>query len=472
MRVAVVAGPDPGHVFPAAGLALRLRAAGHSATVYTGQRWIARLRADGLDAAELPGIVSGPDDPDTDWGFRLHGRAATMAPMLVDRLRANRPDLIVADTLTAAGGLAAELLGLPWVELVPHPLQLASIALPPPGSGLAPGRTPIGRARDAALRRLHDRSVQLGRQQRAAARAAIGLPAADPGPAYRLIATLPALEPARPDWPARTEVVGPLHWEPATGELAPPPGSGPLILVSPPTAVSGRAGLVAAVLAAAARLRTTGGHGGSGPDDRPAGSATARGDGGGADGHWGDGRGADGGVDGRGAASRGGDGRGGDGRGGDGRGGDGRGADGGGGGGSHNAPRVVVTVLAPYPEAVPAWAVVGPGRQAPLLAAAAVVIAGGGHGMLSKALAAGVPVVLVPGGGDQRDLARRVARLGAGVAVERAATPRRLAAALARTLTDPAYRTSARAVAASASMVTDPVRLCAHAVSERAEGSW
>jgi UDP:flavonoid glycosyltransferase YjiC (YdhE family) len=401
MRVAVVAGPDPGHVFPAAGLALRLRAAGHSATVYTGQRWTARLRADGLDAAELPGIVSGPDDPDTDWGFRLHGRAATMAPMLVDRLRANRPDLIVADTLTAAGGLAAELLGLPWVELVPHPLQVASVALPPPGSGLAPGRTPIGRARDAALRRLHDRSVQLGRQQRAAARAAIGLPAADPGPAYRLIATLPALEPARPDWPPRTEVVGPLHWEPATGELAQPPGSGPLILVSPPTAVSGRAGVVAAVLAAAARLRATGRS--SGRD---------------------------------------------------------------------GAPRVVVTVLAPYPEAVPAWAVIGPGRQAPLLAAAAVVVAGGGHGMLSKALAAGVPVVLVPGGGDQRDLARRVARLGAGVAVERAATPRRLAAALARTLADPAYRTAARAVAASASVVTDPVRLCAHAVTERAEGSW
>lgn len=421
MKVALVAGPDPGHAFPAAGLALRLRAAGHLPTVYTGQRWIERLRADGLDAVELPGVRSGPDDPDTDWGFRLHGRAAAMAVPLADRLRADPPDLVVADTLTAAGGMAADLLGLPWVELVPHPLALPSVALPPPGSGLAAGRTPAGRARDALLRRLHARSVELGRQQRAAARVSIGLPASDPGPAHRLIATLPALEPPRPDWPPRTDVVGPLHWEPATAELAPPAGSGPLILISPPTAISGRPGLVAAVLAAVAGLR--GEPARPGAAGRPEPSARGRPAGAVED-------------------------------------------------GSGPAPRVVATVLTPYPDPVPAWAVIGPGRQAPLLAAAAVVVAGGGHGMLAKALAAGVPLVLVPGGGDQRDLARRVARLGAGVAVERAATPRRLAAALARVLGQPAYRAAARSAADSASSVADPVRLCAQAVTARAEGSW
>jgi UDP:flavonoid glycosyltransferase YjiC (YdhE family) len=107
-----------------------------------------------------------------------------------------------------------------------------------------------------------------------------------------------------------------------------------------------------------------------------------------------------------------------------------------------------------------------------LLAAASVVVAGGGHGVLGKALAAGVPLVLVPGGGDQRDLSRRVARLGAGVVIERDATPRRLAAALVRVLAEPAYRAAALAAAGSAAAVTDPVRLCAQAVTERAEGSW
>src|SRR6185436_10571016 len=135
-------------------------------------------------------------------------------------------------------------------------------------------------------------------------------------------------------------------------------------------------------------------------------------------------------------------------------------------GGPDGGLRVVATVVAGWPGPVPGWAAIGPGRQAPLLAAASVVVAGGGHGMLSKALAAGVPLVLVPGGGDQRDLARRVARLGAGVAVERAATPARLAAALARVLADPAYRAAAQAVAGSASEVTDPVRLCAQTVTD------
>src|SRR5207247_684445 len=78
---------------------------------------------------------------DTDVGFRLHGRAAAMAPALAELLAADRPRLVVADTLTVAGGFAAELIGVPWVELLPHPLYLPSVALPPPGSGLAPGRT-------------------------------------------------------------------------------------------------------------------------------------------------------------------------------------------------------------------------------------------------------------------------------------------------------------------------------------------
>lgn len=50
--------------------------------------------------------------------------------------------------------------------------------------------------------------------------------------------------------------------------------------------------------------------------------------------------------------------------------------------------------------AVPPWAAVGLGRQDELLARADLVICGG-HGMLSKTLLAGVPMVVVPGGGDQ-----------------------------------------------------------------------
>ena len=64
------------------------------------------------------------------------------------------PDLVVSDVITACGGLAAELLGLPWVELNPHPLYLPSKGLPPVGSGLAPGVGVRGGLRDAVMRAL------------------------------------------------------------------------------------------------------------------------------------------------------------------------------------------------------------------------------------------------------------------------------------------------------------------------------
>lgn len=93
------------------------------------------------------------------------------------------------------------------------------------------------------MRAFTARSIWSGGRQRAAARAGIGLPAADPGPRRRLIATLPALEVPRPDWPAEAVVVGPLHFEPTDTVLALPPGDGPVIVVAPSTASTGVAGL-------------------------------------------------------------------------------------------------------------------------------------------------------------------------------------------------------------------------------------
>lgn len=132
-----------------------------------------------------------------------------MAVLNAPVIRELAPDLVVSDVITACGGMAAELLGLPWVELNPHPLYLPSKGLPPVGSGLAPGTGLRGRLRDSLMRRLTARSLKQGLAQRSAARVGIGLPADDPGPLRRLIATLPALEVPRPDWPDEAVVVGP-----------------------------------------------------------------------------------------------------------------------------------------------------------------------------------------------------------------------------------------------------------------------
>lgn len=382
MKIAVVAGPDPGHAFPAIALCRKFLAAGDTATLLTGRQWLETARAAGVDAVLLEGLDLEVGDDDGDAGAKIHQRAARMAVRNVPVIRALAVDLVCSDVITACGGMAAELLGLPWVEVVPHPLYLPSKGLPPLGSGLAPGVGLRGRARDAVMRALTARSIRAGDRDRAAARLSIGLPGRDPGPLRRLIATLPALEVPRPDWPAEAVVVGPLHFEPTEAVLTPPPGPGPLVVVAPSTASTGTTGLAELALTA-----------------------------------LGPGRGLPDGL------------------------------------------RVAVSRLAGAQVQVPDWAVVGLGRQDELLANADVLVCGGGHGIVAKALLHGVPLVTVPGGGDQWEIANRVVRQGSGRLI-RPLTAEALTAEVGVVLADPQYRAAAGRAGASAGQVADPVRVC------------
>jgi UDP:flavonoid glycosyltransferase YjiC (YdhE family) len=390
MRVVVVAGPDPGHAFPALALCLKFLAAGDTPTLLTGTEWLDTARAAGVDAAELVGLEPTDEDDDEDSGAKIHRRGARMAVLNVPGLKELAPDLIVSDVITTCGGLAAELIGVPWVELSPHPLYRPSKGLPPVGSGLAPGRGLRGRLRDTVLRALSERSVRTGVRQRTAARAEIGLPAAEPGPLRRLIATLPALEVPRPDWPAEAVVVGPLHFEPTSAVLDVPAGNGPVVVVAPSTATTGTAGLAELALQTLIPGSTL-----------PEGS------------------------------------------------------------------RVVVSRLGGPDVEVPTWATVGLGRQDELLKSADLVICGGGHGMVSKTLQAGVPMVVVPGGGDQWEIANRLVRQGNAQLV-RPLNPDTLAAAVTEVLTAPRHREAARLAAAGSDAVADPVRVCHEALATSA----
>lgn len=386
MRVAVVAGPDPGHAFPAIALCQKLQGAGAEPTLLTGVEWLGTAAAAGLPAVELLGLDPTAEDDDTHAGEKIHRRAARMAALNVPQLRELAPDLVVSDVITACGGMAAELLDLPWVELNPHPLYLPSKGLPPIGSGMAPGTGLRGRLRDTVLRQLTARSIRAGLRQRSEARVGIGLSARDPGPRRRLIATLPALEVPRPDWPEEAVVVGPLHFEPTTDELNPPPGDGPLVVVAPSTATTGTQGMAELAL----ECLVPG-------DTLPTGS------------------------------------------------------------------RVAVSRLGGAPLQVPPWAVAGLGRQDTLLTHADVLICGSGHGIVAKSLLAGVPMVLVPGGGDQWEMANRVVRQGSAELI-RPLTGETLAAAVGQVLSGPGYRAAAQAAAATAAQVSDPVQVCRDAL--------
>lgn len=333
MRVALVTGPDPGHLIPIAGVAAQLRDAGHEPVVVTSDRWAPALQRDGIAFVPLPLIAATPGDHDV--AHRLHVRPVEMAGPLVADLRGLGLDLVVSDTLTRVGGVAAGILDLPWVELIPHPLADPSVALPPFGTGWSPKPR---RDRRYAARNAMSRAV--GESQKRAALEAAGL--VDVPPVHRLVATLPSLEPDRPDWPAATTLVAPPTWDPADVDLVAPPGDGPLVLVVGTTAsAAAPVDLLAVTIAALART------------------------------------------------------------------------------GRRQGLRVASPRFGPSVPDLPSWAVAGPGRLAPLLAAAAVTVAPGGHGMVVASLRAGVPLLLVPGPGDQKEVAARAARTGGAVRLDR-----------------------------------------------------
>ena len=79
-----------------------------------------------------------------------------------------------------------------------------------------------------------------------------------------------------------------------------------------------------------------------------------------------------------------------------------------------------------------------------ILAEASAIVTHAGHGTVMKALAAGVPLVCVPMGRDQKDNTARVIRLGAGVQIGKRSTPDRIADAVAEVLSRPQYGAAAR----------------------------
>lgn len=88
--------------------------------------------------------------------------------------------------------------------------------------------------------------------------------------------------------------------------------------------------------------------------------------------------------------------------------------------------------------------VVPAASHAEVLRHAAAVVTHGGHGTVVRALAAGVPMVVMHHGRDQADNAVRVTSRGAGVAVSRGAKPEKIAAAVRNLVDDGSYRAAAR----------------------------
>jgi UDP:flavonoid glycosyltransferase YjiC (YdhE family) len=255
LRILLGAFGDPGHAFPTLALGEALLARGHAVGVQTWRRWREPAEAAGMTFFASPEYHVFPTRERPLQPYAAAVRAAAETQPVV---RSFAPDAVVADILTPAPALAAELEGVPVATLVPHVHPDLPSGFPPYSIGARLPRTAFGRALWRRTDRLIARGLEQGRRDYNACRARLGLP---PLPwvhtglsrSLTLVATLPQLEYPR-DWPAWLRIVGPLLWEPPGGKaVAPPPGDGPVVLVAPSTSQDPSHRLLRAALSGLAR---------------------------------------------------------------------------------------------------------------------------------------------------------------------------------------------------------------------------
>jgi UDP:flavonoid glycosyltransferase YjiC (YdhE family) len=237
LRVLLGAFGDPGHAFPMLALGEALVARGHVVCLQTWRRWRDVAEAAGMTFAAAPEYQVFPTRERPLKPYAAAVRAARDTRPVV---RSFAPDVAVADILTPAPALAAELEGVPVATLIPHLHPELPPGFPPFAIGARLPRSVVGRWLWRSTDPLVRRGLERGRREYNECRARLGL-----GPlpwvhtgisrSLALVASLPQLEYPR-DWPPWMRVVGPLMWEPPGARVEPPPGSGPVVLVAPSTA--------------------------------------------------------------------------------------------------------------------------------------------------------------------------------------------------------------------------------------------
>ena len=268
-RVLAYISPATGHVHPIVPTLLDLVERGHEVTALIPSWELARVRDAGISARPIDPAIEAIEHE--DWKGRnpldairlaleVFGRRAELeVPDLQRAIEAETPDLLLIDISTQGAAALAESRGEPWAMYSPYPLYLPSRDAPAFGPGFRPPRGPIGRARDAVVRRVTAWACREATAMANAQRRALGLPALrslweHPGRAPLLLSyTAEPFEYPRSDWPASVRLVGPGIWE--------PPGTapdwldeidGPLVLVTASTEFQNDAELLQTTLDALA----------------------------------------------------------------------------------------------------------------------------------------------------------------------------------------------------------------------------
>ncbi len=137
-----------------------LAARGHHVTLQTWRRWQPHVEAEGLDFAPAPEYEVFPSGPEPLDFYEAVVHAPVDTRPLVRELQ---PDVVVADILTLAPALAAELECRPCATLIPHVYPHGAPEFPIYSLGARMPRTAAGRALWRQAQRLVDRGLERGR---------------------------------------------------------------------------------------------------------------------------------------------------------------------------------------------------------------------------------------------------------------------------------------------------------------------
>ena len=175
MRLLLGAFGDPGHAFPMIALGRALSARGHDVTLQTWRRWETDVVAVGMAFAPAP---EDPVFPTRRHPMNPYDAALPLTRMTVPLVEEVRPDAVVADVLTLAPALAAELVRRAGRDAhPPRPSRAASAGCRSYSVGARRPRTFVGQrglAGDGTARRRT--ACEIGRDQLNATRGELGLP--------------------------------------------------------------------------------------------------------------------------------------------------------------------------------------------------------------------------------------------------------------------------------------------------------
>ena len=156
--------PAIGHLFPMVPLLLELKARGHDVHVRTIPKHVPTLSALGLNAGSVDSRLMDIEADDYTAASTKDALASSVdtftararfdAPDLRLAIGEVRPDLLLVDINSWGARIAAEESGLPWATFSPYTPPLQSRGTPPFGPGLLPMPGPLGTLRDAVVRRL------------------------------------------------------------------------------------------------------------------------------------------------------------------------------------------------------------------------------------------------------------------------------------------------------------------------------